>query len=244
MFESLRAFSEGWKFHISGIRFAFQHLSFLGLSLIPFLVTLALYASAFYLFTLYADDLLRMLWHGDTVESSKYVGWLYWAYIHVVKFFLYLIVLVIMFYTFIVLSNIVGSPFYDHISARYERMYCSSTDAAKGTSPSKGALTAVKEESKKAALMLLVPLPLVFIPVLGQVLGFLVAAAFIAWDYMDFSLSRHCPLLKGRMKTIWRHKFLLVGFGCPLLIPLLGLLIMPFAIFGSTKLYFERIKEA
>lgn len=116
MFELLKAFSEGWRFHIRGIRFGFDHLSFLILSIIPFFVTLALYVFAFYMFTLYADDVLRMVWHVETGESSKYVGWLYWAYMHVVKSFLYLIVLVVMFYTFIVLSNIVASPVYDYIS--------------------------------------------------------------------------------------------------------------------------------
>ncbi|MBW1859612.1 MAG: hypothetical protein JRI70_05910 [Deltaproteobacteria bacterium] len=35
----------------------------------------------------------------------------------------------------------------------------------------------------------------------------------------------------------------LLGFGCPLLVPFLGLIIVPFAILGSTKLYFETMKS-
>ncbi|NVM56912.1 MAG: hypothetical protein HWN51_02165 [Desulfobacterales bacterium] len=34
-----------------------------------------------------------------TSECAKYVVWLYWAYMPLVKFFLYLVVLMIMFYT-------------------------------------------------------------------------------------------------------------------------------------------------
>ncbi len=243
MFKSLKAVSDGWGFHIKGIRFGFQNFSFLILALIPFLVTLTLYVFAFYLFTLYADDLLSMIWHVDTAESSKYVGWIYWLYIRVVKALLYLVVLIIMFYTFIVLSNIVGSPIFDHISTKYERLFHDTEYPKKESSVSKGILTIIKEETKKAGLMLVVPLPLIFIPVVGQVLGFVAAAVFIAWDYVDFSLSRDCPLLKDRLRTLWRHKFLLVGFGGPLLIPLLGLVLVPFAILGSTRLYFDRIKE-
>jgi hypothetical protein len=50
MLESITAFSEGWRFHIRGIRFGFGHLSFLILSVVPFLITLALYILAFYMF--------------------------------------------------------------------------------------------------------------------------------------------------------------------------------------------------
>jgi len=243
MFESLRAFSEGWRFHIRGIRFGFSHLSLLLLSILPFLVTLALYIFAFYMFKLYSDDLLRMVWYIETGESSTYLRWLYWVYTHVIKFFLYLFVLAVMFYTFIVLSNILASPVYDYISSKCERILCQNNSLDKTASRTRGVLTVMKEEVKKAVLMLVVPLPLFFVPVVGTVLSFIVAGMFIAWDYVDFSLSRDYPLLKDRIKAVWQHKFTLLGFGCPLLIPFIGLLIMPFAILGSTKLYFDRMKE-
>ena len=121
-------------------------------------------------------------------------------------------------------------------------MYYQNARPEQAASPGRGVLTVMKEEVKKAVLMLLIPLPLFFIPVVGAVLSFIVAAVFIAWDYMDFSLSRDCPLLKDRIKAVWRYKLILLGFGCPLLIPFLGLTIMPFAILGSIKLYFDSIK--
>ncbi|MBW1860064.1 MAG: EI24 domain-containing protein [Deltaproteobacteria bacterium] len=92
--------------------------------------------------------------------------------------------------------------------------------------------------------MLIIPIPLLFVPVVGTLLSFVVAAVFIAWDYTDFSLSRDCPLMRDRMGAVWRHKWSLLGFGSPLLIPFLGLVIMPFAILGATTLYFDRIKRA
>jgi CysZ protein len=242
MFRSLRAFSQGWGFHVSGIRFGLHHFSFLSLSLLPFVVTLALYIAAFYMFTLYSDDLLTMIWHPNTGETSRYVGWLYWAYTHVVKFLLYVIVLVVMFYTFILLSNVVASPLYDHISAKYERNFEEDVFSEKNDISNRGIWTVIKEELKKAVLMLVLPIPFLFIPAIGPILGFLIAATFIAWDFVDFSLARDCPLLKDRIRTVWRFRGLLLGFGCPLLIPFFGLLIVPFAILGGTKLYFDKIK--
>jgi CysZ protein len=150
-----------------------------------------------------------------------------------------------MFYTFIMLSNILASPIYDYVVTRYERTYASQHGQPhRATTPAKGVLRIIGEEIKKAVLMLVVPLPLIFIPLIGPLLGFVVAAVFIAWDYVDFSLSRDYPMLKDRLRAVWHHKFLLLGFGCPLLIPFAGLLVLPFAILGSTKLYFGRMKEA
>ena len=238
MFRSLKAFSEGWRFHISGIRFGLGHLSYLMLSLLPFVVTLALYIFAFYAFTLYSEDLLSIIWSPKTAETSRYMGWLYWAYSHVVKFILYVIALVVMFYTFILMSNIVASPLYDHISAKYGKNFGKDD----GPASTKGVLTVIKEEVKKALFMLIIPIPFLFVPVVGAIVGFLFAATFIAWDYVDFSLARDRPILKDRIKTIWRFKSLFLGFGCPLLIPFFGLLLIPFAILGATKLYHEKVK--
>ncbi len=244
MLEAISDFRQGFASHIKGIRFAFQHLSFMLLAAIPFLITLSLYILGFYIFTQYADDLLHMVWRIDAGESSKYIGWLYWAYTHIVKLFLYLIALAVMFYTFIVFSNILASPVYDHIVSKYEHMCYQPAHEGQTRSSAKGVTTVVKEEVKKAVLMLFIPLPLILIPVIGGVLGFLVAAAFIAWDYIDFSLSRDHPMIKDRIKVLWQHKFFLLGFGCPLLIPFIGLTILPFAILGSTRLYFHKMKGA
>ncbi|MBW2259073.1 MAG: hypothetical protein JRF18_01285, partial [Deltaproteobacteria bacterium] len=74
MFQSFTAFSEGWRFHVKGIRFGFSHPSFLILAVLPFLITLTLYIFAYYMFIHHADDLLQMVWHPETGESSWLVG--------------------------------------------------------------------------------------------------------------------------------------------------------------------------
>jgi CysZ protein len=160
---------------------------------------------------------------------------------HVLKYLIYGVLLVVMFYTFIVLSNILASPFYDHITMKYERDHAPHRTGGEETTGVRGILITMKEEIKKAAFMLIIPLILMFIPVVGGVLGFLVAAVFVAWDYVDFSLARDYPRLRHRLSKLWHHKSLLVGFGFPLVIPFLGLIVLPFAILGSTLLYHEKM---
>jgi CysZ protein len=241
MFETVRTFSEGPGYHIAGIKFAFQHPSFFALAALPFIVTLSLYIFGFYLLNSYVDSFLDMIWQFDPEKSSKLIGWLYWAYTHTVTFVIYIVILAVMFYTFVVCANVLASPFYDHISEKYHRVFHDNRENTTASSPSRGILSIMKEEAKKAVFMLLIPLFLFFIPVIGSLLGFVVASLFIAWDYVDFSLSRDCPLLRDRMRALWRHKFRLMGFGVPLLVPFLGILVLPFAILGATKLYYDKI---
>jgi CysZ protein len=229
-------------YHLEGLKFGLKNPYFLAMAALPFFVTLCLYVVGFYFFNAHVDSLLNMVWKVDPGETSKLVGWLHWIYTHVVKFFIYIIVLAVMFYTFVVCANVLASPVYDHISEKYQRMF-HSQDSDQAPSSTRGILTIMKEETKKAVFMLLIPLVLIFIPVIGSFLAFVVAALFIAWDFVDFSLARDCPLFRDRMKTLWKHKFRLLGFGFPLMVPFFGILALPFAILGSTKLYYDTIYD-
>ena len=108
MFNSVKAFSEGPRYHVAGIKFAFQHPSFFALAALPFMVTLSLYVFGFYLLHSHVDSFLNMIWEVDPEKSSKLIGWLYWAYTHTVAFFIYIVVLAVMFYTFVVCANILA----------------------------------------------------------------------------------------------------------------------------------------
>lgn len=244
MFHAMGAFAQGLAFHKKGILFGFKNPSFLGLALLPFVTTLVLYGIGFYLFSSHADSLLNHLWHPDPGQTSSFVGWLYWAYLHIVRFFLYGLLLVVMFYIFIVISNILASPVYDRIAVKYERLQCSIDLKSASESPGQGVLTIIKEELKKAVFALAIPLVLLFIPVVGAFLGFLAAAILITWDYVDYSLSKERPRFKSRLQAVWHHKFSFLGYGAPLVIPFFGLLILPFAILGATILYHETMKES
>jgi CysZ protein len=161
---------------------------------------------------------------------------------HIIKFVLYVLLLVVMFYTFIILSNIIASPVYDHISSRYERVVIRG-DKSTEDSLNSHMLRVIWEEAKKALFAIAIPLLLILIPVIGPILSFITASVLIAWDYVDYSLSRKTPFFKDRFQLVWGHKMTFLGFGIPLVIPFLGLLVLPFAILGATILYHEILSK-
>jgi len=245
MFRPVEEISEAWGYHLKGIKFAFKHVSFLFLSLLPFLITVALYVTLFFVLVHNADYLLDMIWKVKPDESSKYVAWLYWVYMHVIKFTLYLLTFIIMLYTFTVAANLFASPLYDFISTRYERLFTQSSNKEPSLPFFERISRVLKEEIKKSLFVFILPFLVFFIiPVIGFVLSFILAAAFIAWDYIDFSLSRYKPELKERLKTLWRFRYYFFGFGFPLLIPVLNIVFLPFSILGATILYFDKMFRA
>jgi len=242
MMQPLKNFARGLVFHLKGIRFGLGHFSFLSLSLLPFVLTLVLYAGGLYLFSLSVDDLLRAVWDFDPQNSSRAFNWLHTLYWYSVTIVLYAVVLVVLFYLFIVLANIVASPFYDHLAGKYQRLRLAERGLPPVPGPQTSLLKILWEEIKKAVFMLAVPLVFFFIPVVGAPLAFVTAAVFIAWDYIDFSLSRDHPLFRTRMKAVWRYKFYFLGFGIPLLVPFVNLLLIPFAILGATRIYHDELQ--
>ena len=232
----LTAFPKGLFAHVRGIRFALSHKGYLALAAIPFVLTLLLYAVGFTLFATNGDHLLALLWSPDTAATGGLAGALQWIYLHVAKYLLYALAFVIMYFLFMVTANILASPFYDHIAGRLLR------EASGQGGPESGGPSpwrVILEELKKAVFVAALPVILVFVPVIGQFLAPAVAAWLLAFDFMDFAFCRDEPRVGVRIRTLANRPLLLLGFGLPLLIPILNIALFPFAILGATLLYLD-----
>ena len=234
----LTAFPMGLFAHIQGIRFALAHKRYLLLAGIPFALTLALYGAGFGLFAARGDALLALLWSPDPAATGAVAGALYWLYAHVAKYLLYLLAFVIMYFLFMVTANILASPLYDHIAGSMLR-------EARGSvvEPSASIWRLMREEAKKAVFVAALPVLLVFVPVIGQILSPVVAAWLLAFDFMDFAFCRDEPAFSGRLRALARNPLLLLGFGLPLLLPVVNILLFPFAIMGATLLYMKTFPQ-
>jgi CysZ protein len=233
-------FLSGLTAHVRGIRFALARKGYLGLAVIPFVLTSLLFAVGFSLFATHSDQFLAYFWSPDQAQTTgALLGALYWLYAHVVKYLLYLLSFVLMYFLFMVAANILAAPLYDLIAGRLAR------EARGGGTlePTTGISVwrTVIEETKKALFVVVLPLVLVFIPVVGQILAPLAAAWLLAYDFVDFSLCRDTPRFADRLRFAARRPLLLLGFGLPLLVPILNLVLYPFAILGSSLAYHDTL---
>jgi CysZ protein len=230
------AFPRGLYAHVRGFRFAMTRKGYMALALIPFALTIVLYVVGFGLFAANGDRLLGLFWSPEAAASTGLAGVLYWFYAHVVKYLLYLLAFVLMYFLFMVTANILAAPLYDSITGRMARE-ASGADTPQGSSLP--FWRSILEEAKKAVFVAAFPLLLAFVPIVGQILAPIAAAVLLAFDFVDFSLCRDQPRFTGRLRYMVRNPLLLLGFGLPLLIPIANIFIFPFAILGSTLLYLE-----
>jgi CysZ protein len=83
------------------------------------------------------------------------------------------------------------------------------------------------------------PLAIVTVP-----LKFLTTALMIAWDFLDYPLSVRGATVSGRLRFVGAHFWAVLGFGVAsgmvLLVPGVGLFLLPIGVAGATRLVFEQ----
>ena len=141
----------------------------------------------------------------------------------------------------IAIASILAGPLLDMLSERTEKFLTGDVN------PLPFSIGAIIEEiivtislMLKSTLLGLAAMIFVgWIPVVGQVIPFLIAAAFVALNFFTPTVARHKLKSKERTQMLLDNKALVLGFGAPasvfpfLLVPLLT----PALVVGGTRLY-------
>ncbi len=181
----------------------------------------------------------------------EWLAWLHWL---LWPLFI-LTALVVVFYTFTVLANVIAAPFNGLLAARVEKL------ANPGGAPP---LPPVEPTWKELALSPLrelnkllyfigwaIPLLLLsFAPIVNvaaPVLWVLFSAWMLALEYADYPLGQRGLTFREQRRLLRRHWPLTLGFGgmtlLLTLIPLLNFLAMPAAVIGATLMWVQEAPE-
>jgi CysZ protein len=191
----------------------------------------------------------------DYVLQTFLPSWLDWL-----RFILWpifaLASLVIVFYAFTILANLVASPFNGMLAAAVERQLTGQLDERPFSwrVVSQELLRTIGSELRKIVYFVLwaVPCLILFvipgINVIAAPLWFLFGAWMLAIEYIDCPLGNHdqpFPVVKDLLRT---RRRLALGFGsCVMtltMIPVLNFVAMPVAIAGATALYVDELSES
>lgn len=239
----------GFSYLINGQRWVVRHGRWLGIGLIPGLITLVVYAGALIGLGYGADDLAAWATPFADDWSSPWLGLLRTTLtVLVFAFGLFLAVI-----TFTAVTLLVGQPFYEALSEEVDR-------AEGGEAPESG-LPLWRELwiSARDSVRILVRVALYgallfafgFVPVAGQtvvpLIGFCVTGYFLAEELTAVALQRRGMVLKDRLVLLRGRKLLILGFGVPLglafLVPFVAVFLMPGAVAGATLLARELVEE-
>jgi CysZ protein len=214
--------------------------------LIPLLVNIIVFTLLIWLGIVEFETLLESLLPSD--ESwFAWLRWLLWP--------LFAIALVlIVFYSFTVIANLIAAPFNGLLAERVERYLGGDLPQVPGGMKQvmKDLLPALRSELRKMGYFLLRAIPLLilfFIPGLQIAAPFLwiaFSAWFLSLEYGDYPMANHGLTFKAQHQRLKQSRFtaLVFGGGLTLMmsIPLLNFVAMPAAVAGATIFWRERLQ--
>lgn len=207
----------------------------------PLLINLALYGLGFWVAIHYfglAMDWLIPAW-------LDWLRWLLWPFFTVV-------LVTVAFFTFTLVVNLVGVPFYGLLAEEAYRLLSGRTTGSTARPWAKELIASFKQESARMAYIAtraLPLLPLFLVPVVNVAIS-AIWVVFGAWslalEYMAYPLEMR-GLSFGEQRTLLRKRRLeALAFGGAVMlglsIPLVNIFIPPAAVIGAT-LYFVRRGE-
>lgn len=164
-----------------------------------------------------------------------------------------LLLLIVGGFTFIILSGIVGAPFYDLMAERIEREYFRNRPEllAPGMTLTEGILHSLKESLRRWGLALLFlgfTFLLNFVPLIGSLFaataGLATGGFFLVLDAFSYPLDRRRVLMGSKVIYIRQQGAVSLGLAVGLLllyaIACAWLFAPPLSVIAGTRLYCER----
>lgn len=237
----IQPFFQGAGYALSGLNWL-RHPRLRSFVIIPLLINMSLFSLAIWWgmteFGAFIDTLLAPL-----PDWLDWLRWLLWPLFGITA-------LVVIFYAFTLLANLIGSPFNGLLAERVEDLVHPGRERSLGHPWWKEIAIAPLTELKKLAYFLLWAIPLLvlfFIPGINLVAP-LLWMAFSAWmlalQYADYPMGNHGIAFHNQRHLLGKRRFLALGFGAAVLlitlIPVMNFLVMPAAVIGATLMWVEQ----
>ncbi len=212
--------------------------------MIPLLVNTLLFTAGIWLSLAYFDAAMAEL----LPQGYDWLEWLLWPLFAIAM-------LLIMFYSFTLIANLICAPFNGLLAEAVEReLTGGNTDESTSLMQTlKDVPASLWNEVKKIGYFLLRAIPLIilfFIPGLNLFAPFL-WLAFSAWllslEYFDYPMANHNILFSDQRRIIGQQRISTLSFGGSIMlltmIPVVNFIVMPLAVAGATAMYLERINN-
>jgi CysZ protein len=211
--------------------------------IIPFLINALIFSGAIYVGVVSFERLMVSL-------ETRLPGWLSWLDWILWPIFI-LILLVVVFNTFVVLANLIASPFNGLLAEKVERLLTGRPVEQGGSLASilGEILPSLMEELRKLVYALVLAIPfllLLLVPLVGQTLWFIYIAWVLAVQYSDYPMGNHGLRFREMRRRLGQQRGMSLGFGAAAallsMVPLVNFLLMPSAVAGATAMWVRELK--
>ncbi len=215
--------------------------------IVPLIINILVFTAAVIVAVNQFNDLLAWLlpqgpgWWAELVQT---VLWVFFA----------VIVLLILFFSFTILANLLGAPFNGLLSEKVEGYLSGETlnDSGGFREFIYSILPAIKSELRKilyfliTSLLILLTILIPGVQVLTPFLWALFTSWMLALEYSAYPMENHRLYFSQVRALLRKHKLLAFGFGAAVMvassIPVVNFVVVPAAVAGATAMWVNRLK--
>ncbi len=242
---------------VKGISYLFKALPLLtrpGIKsyvIIPLIINILFFSVGIYFGFIYFGEYMDQI-----LDTSKMWSWVA-AIVNFIKPVLYLIfgmaLLVLIFFTFSIMANIVAAPFNSLLAEATENYLSGKTmeDAGGFKQIMKDIVPTILMEIRKLIYMVLWSIPflilLLFVPVVGHIIWLLFTAWMMSLQYMDYPMGNHRLKFSEQRGLQRKNRLFSMGFGGitmgASMVPFINFVVMPTAVIAATIIWVEQYKD-
>lgn len=214
---------------------------------IPLLINILVFATAITGLVNSFDSM--MAWVLAKLPSWEWLAWL----AQFIWILAALAVMIIVFYTFTLVANIIAAPFNSFLSGKVQ-LHLTGKEPQLNETLAEEVKRSIRSELIKLFYMISRALPaaviiliLSFIPLLTvftPVLWFILSAYLLSLEYLDYSTGNNGGVFINTRRLCKQHRSSSLGFGAMVTlatsIPLLNLFVMPAAVAGGTAFWLQK----
>jgi len=228
-------FARGLTYPFRGVAMVLGHKRVFLLSLVPFFVGLLVYAAAFCLLVIYADNLADLIlapgaWWRTVLRVLMMIGM--WG-----------VFLILFVFTYSLLALTIAAPFYEFLSAAAERVHTGELveEEAGWKAMAVDVGRGITEGIKFLVIEIVLLLFGLVVPPASTVTAFALSAVVIGLEHMEGPMGRRRMTFAQKRQFARAHFWTLLGFGSvmtlALMLPLVGFVFLPFGVAGGTMLF-------
>lgn len=217
--------------------------------LIPLLINIIIFSGALW----FAIDQFGIFIDWALSDLPTWLSWLEWIMWPLFALTFYGLV----FFTFTIIANIIASPFNGPLAEAVERQLTGNEKAISNKPFMDEMKESIGNELIKLKHSLYLMMPLIFLSLISfafplisplvAVLWFVYTVWILTLEYAEFSMSNNGMAFSHIREKLAEKRFLSLGFGSMVmvatLIPVINFLVMPVAVAGATKMYFNEFKS-
>jgi len=235
---------------ISGIQYFFQGIPMIFSDeikkyvVIPFLINIVLFIGGIYFLATQYETLIAWLTPDTPSWLPDFMSGIFEWFIGLLWLLFAAVALIIIFFGFTMVANIVGAPFNAYLAAAVENKLTGKQPIDPRTSIVKIVIESLAGELQKILYFIVWAIPLLiisFIPVINvasPILWVLFSAWMLTLQYADYPLGNRGYNFSKIRYTLSKYKMLSLGFGgsatVATMIPVLNFLVMPVSVAGAT----------